>query len=172
MPKLFIANCTQQIQDFMFSFPGSNKIMKQIIEIGSQIQIPGDLTPAQIQHIVEMHAPYGMVRVDEIDRTKAFIGVCYSIDKRVEVNKIRYALEHNFGVLNERGRATREETAVAVNNSLQNESRDFRAVELEIKELPNKDGKDIEVEEQKIRVDPTAKDTGPVKGGSKRSRAA
>jgi hypothetical protein len=172
MPKMYIANCTNQVQDFMYSLVKGGKTMKQIIPIGGQIQIPGDLTTAQIEMVVAQHSKYGMVRVDEIDRARAFVGVCYSIDRRIDVNRVRYALEHNHEVLIERGRVIREEAAVSVNNALQEESRDFRALEMEIKEVP-KDGQNIEVEEQKIRVDKTANpDTPKTTGRGGRRKAA
>lgn len=118
--KLFIANCTKQNIDFQYRLPESARIFQRLINIGQQERIHSDnLTVEEIDHIVKQHAPYGLVRVDEIDRTKSFIGMCYSIDKEVNMQRVMSALAHNDDVLEERGRITRQESAVALNNSLE-----------------------------------------------------
>ena len=115
--KLYIANCTQQAQDFVYRTPEMPSARTQRIEIGSQTQISGDLSTPQIDAIIEQHRKYGLVRVEEIDRTKPFIGIRASIDKPVPIDKIREAVHHNNEVLQERGRQIRQEAAVVVNNS-------------------------------------------------------
>ena len=168
MTKMFIANTTQQVQDFQYRLPENPKIVKQTIPIGGQIQIPGDLTVHDIEAIIEQHSPYGMVAVSEIDRTKPFIGVCYSLDKAVTVNKIMSAIEHNGAVLDARGREIRKEAAVSVNNAIEEQSRDFRALDIGITEV-RKEGGDVSVNEN-IRVDRSA---GPQpRGRSSRQRRA
>lgn len=167
MTTMYVANCTRQIQDFMYRLPEQTKVMKQIIDIGGQIRIPGDLSTPDVEAIVEQHAIYGMVRVDEIDRTKPFVGVCYSLDKPVSVDKIRIALQHNQDVLVERGRKIREETAVSINNAMEDQTNALESLEVSIEEI-EKDGKDTQVNE-KIRVDKTAPETGPIRNARRGS---
>jgi len=142
--KMYIANCTPQVQDFHYRLPENAKLLKQTIPLGQQIQIPGDLTQFDIDAIIEQHSRYGMVRVGEIDRTKAFIGVCYDIDRKVDMDRVRNAIEHNYEVLEERGKIIRQEAAVAVNNSIEEQTGGgLNALEARIEEV----GKDATMDE-------------------------
>ena len=111
--KLYIANCTNQAQDFNYRLPEANSVRRQRIEIGQQIQISGDLAQTDIDAIIAQHAMYGLVRADEVDRTKPFIGLCYNIDKPVTLTKIQSAFSHNQDVLTKLGHEIRKEAAVA-----------------------------------------------------------
>lgn len=118
--KLFIANCTKQAIEFLYRMPESVRMFQVSIGIGKQERIHSDsLTADEVEYIVKQHRPYGLVPVDEIDRTRSFIGMCYSVDKEVNMTRVMSALEHNDDVLEERGRVTRQESAVALNNSLE-----------------------------------------------------
>ena len=117
--KLYIGNCTKQVQDFTYRIPGTASQRVQRIEIGSQIRISSDLSTPEIQSIVDQHHKYGLVAVGDIDRTKPFIGMCYSVDTPITVEKLRRAFAHNADVLNERGRELRQEAAVAVNHHIE-----------------------------------------------------
>ena len=118
--KLYVANCTQQNIDFVYrvSEP-SNSVRRQPIPIGGQILISGLLSEGDVNHIVNQHAVYGMVRVDEIDHAKPFIGLCYDVDRPVPAKRIIYALEHNQDVLIGLGKKIREESAIALNNQVE-----------------------------------------------------
>lgn len=119
--KLYVANCTQQNQDFVYRVPDAvNSVRRQPIPIGGQILISGDLDEAAVNYIVSQHARYGLVRVDEIDRTKPFIGMCYDVDRPIPAKRIMIALEHNQDVLVGLGKKIREESAVALNNLVEN----------------------------------------------------
>lgn len=134
MSKLFILNCTRQVQEFWYRLPENSKLLHQMIPIGGQIQIAGDLSTTDIDSIIEQHAKYGMVAYSEIDRTRPFIGYCYQIDKKF--NNISDALQRGFGhndqVLEERGRVLREEAAVAINQSIEDQRAAARLTELEV----------------------------------------
>ena len=163
--KLYIANCTQQVQSFMYRVPETPAPRMQPIGIGQQIQISGDLSQFDIDAIVEQHSRYGLVAVDAIDRTRPFIGVCYSVDKHVPVDKIKRALEHNESVLIERGRVMRQEAAVALNNSLEEQTDGLKNLELTVQEeYPDKHSGDGPVIAEGIRVQ-RPENTGPVKRG-------
>lgn len=169
--KMYVANCTNQVQAFLYRAPGTKSNRNQPIDIGRQVQISGDLNTKDIEAIVEQHSKYGMVAVDEIDRTKAFVGVCYSIDKPVPIEKIKRAAEHNKGVLIEAGRENRKLAAVAVNNEVEKQAPGaLNSLELSIEEQESKDGRDREVSEN-ITVDKTATpgtSSKPTKGGSRK----
>ena len=151
--KMYVANTTHQVQDFQYRLPDSLKIYKQEIRIGGQIAVPGDITRNDVDFIVNQHAMYGLVDVKEIDRTRNFFGLCYSIDKPVDVERVKYAIIHNNEVLVERGKDLRKEAAVAVNNAIEEQTGGLNSLQMDIEEIETK-GKDTEVSE-KIKVSHT-----------------
>ena len=116
---LFIANATRQNFHFVYRVPESNKLREQTIPIGGQVRIAGDLNQHEIEAIIGQHRKYGLVPVQEVDRTKAFVGLCYSIDKLISVDKLGRAMSHNNDVLVARGKEIRQHAAVASNNALE-----------------------------------------------------
>jgi hypothetical protein len=134
MSKMYVLNCTRQMQEFWYRLPESTKLLHQLIPIGGQIQIAGELTTPDIDSIIEQHARYGMVAYSEINKNQPFIGYCYQIDKRF--NNIADALQrgfaHNDVVLEDRGQKLREEAAVAINQSIENQRAPARLTELEL----------------------------------------
>ena len=159
--KLYVANTTHQVQDFQYRLPDNLKIYKQTIDIGKQVMVPGDLSSNDVDFVVAQHAMYGMVNVRELDRTRNFFGLCYSIDKPVDVERVKYAVIHNKGVLVERGKEIRKEAAVAVNNSIEEQTGSLNSLQMDIEEIETK-GKDTEVSE-KIKVSHTEEPTERVK---------
>lgn len=164
MSKMYIGNCTVQVQDFQYRLYGNNKTYKQMIPIGGQLPLSGDLDLKDIDFIVEQHAPYGLKAVSELDRSKDFTGLCYSIDKPINVDQLKKAIHLNHDVLVEQGKATREEAAVVVNNALEEQTKGMsglQALDLTIQEVERK-GEDTQINES-IRVDrnaPEARQTG------------
>jgi len=118
--EMYVANCTRQ--NFIFNYRLSNEpgVKHIAIGIGQQQKVPGSLTQAMVDEILRQHKPYGMISVDEINRTKGFIGTCYSIDKKIKVDAIMKGLDHNESVLIERGREIRRAAAVQSNNMIEN----------------------------------------------------
>jgi hypothetical protein len=154
--KMFIANCTKQVVSFIYRLPEVSASRQQQIEIGGQIQISGDLTKIEVDAIIEQHTKYGLVAADELDRSKPFIGLCYSIDKPVRVGKVEQAIEHNDKVLEQRGAQTRKESALAVASQVeQNSPGGLTALEMTVEqEKPGSEG-DV-VGAQTVRVDRNA----------------
>jgi hypothetical protein len=152
--KMFVANCTQQHQDFLYRVPESTSPRLARIDIGAQVQLSGELTQQQIDSIIAQHAKYGLVRADEVDRTRPFIGLCYTIDRPVNINAMKAAVEHNRGVLDARGKKIREEAAIATQNQMAQNDPGLKAIEATIVE-DRKDGGTPEVNET-YRVDPNA----------------
>lgn len=144
--KMYIANATKQKFDFMYRLPETTGLRVQNIPIGGQIQITGELLPIQVDAIIEQHAKYGMVSVDEVDRSKSFTGLCYSIDKPIPVSKIMTAVRLNTDVLQERGRQIRQEAAIAENNRIEQSMRE-NDIPGELKAL------NVSVQEEKERPD-------------------
>jgi hypothetical protein len=124
--KLYIANCTKQVWIFSYRVPGTDLMGKpfgvrqQEIPEGGQIQISGDLQPEEITYIIEQNARYGLIQSEEIDRTRPFAGLCYSIGKPIAVPKIEKLFMHNQEVLEERSEEKLRDTALANNQLLKN----------------------------------------------------
>ena len=116
---LFIGNATRQVYDFTYKLPESQSIRSQKIQPGGQVRISGDLTSEDIHYIVEKHAKYGLVSQDEIDRSKAFHGTCYSVGKPITATRLAYLMDHNLGELVDLGRTIRQANAIAQNGNVQ-----------------------------------------------------
>lgn len=122
--KLNVANCTKQNYIFAYRVPEENGVKQIPIRIGQQITLPGDFSMPQITNdsnsgIVDQHRKYGMIDVNDINRTEPFIGICFSIGKVINVDKIMTAMSHNDEVLIQRGRQLRQMSAVASNNLIE-----------------------------------------------------
>ena len=141
--KLFIANCTAQRHDFQYRIVEQAGVKRQQIPMNGQIEIAYDLNQQQVDGIIAQHAPYGMVSVDEIDRTRPFIGLCYSVGKPIKVDALRRTLVHNRDVLEETGKKNRTEAGLAVAEQLMaNDPANggLQAVETSVVEVEPKDG--------------------------------
>jgi hypothetical protein len=134
MSKMYILNCTRQVQEFWYRLPESSKLLHQLIPIGGQIQVAGELNTPEIDAIIEQHSRYGMVAFSEINKSQPFVGYCYQIDKRFGniVEALQRGLEHNDMVLEERGQQLREEAAVAINQSIEDQRAPARLTALEM----------------------------------------
>jgi hypothetical protein len=169
--KLFIANMTQQVQDFCYRVPESTGLRTQRIDVGQQIQISGDLSTPQIEEIVNQHARYGMVHIDEIDRHKPYIGLVFSTDRPVTVNRMSYGIQHNRMVLVERGKEIRQETAVALHQKIEQNPPEgmgnLKAVHVTTIEEESKSNPNPTFAEE-VHVDPKTPPTKPRSGGRHR----
>jgi hypothetical protein len=119
MSKLFVGNATKQKYEFAYRVPEQTGLRVQPVPIGQQVQVTGDLSTVEIDAILEQHRVYGIVNVADINRSKAFAGICYSIDKPISVSKLMEAIDHNTQALVERGREMRKELAIANNEMLE-----------------------------------------------------
>jgi hypothetical protein len=118
--KLYIANCSKQVHNFLYRVPEATGLRAQPIKEGGQIQISGELQPEAIDYVVNQHVRYGLIPVDDIDRAKPFIGLCYSIDRPIPATKIQKLMIHNQGILEERAEDNLKATALANNKLLEN----------------------------------------------------
>ena len=168
MQTMFVANCTQQIQHFAYRLPEGKRAYTQEIAIGGQIRVAGrgngELTPIDIESIIQQHAKYGFTSVDEIDRTRPFVGMCFSLDKPVRVNKIEHAIEHNQSVLIKRGEEIRENAAVGVHNKIAQDIPGLKGLELQTSELDDPKSGRVGKFAEGTRVDTAAPRVKPKRG--------
>lgn len=115
--KLFVANCTKMAQDFRWRPRNHQRGQPPVltrIEAGQQVQMPGDWISADISHLHQQHARFGFVDAKDVDRSKGvFIGMCFSVDKPVDIAAMQTALVQNDEILQARGAELRQRAALA-----------------------------------------------------------
>jgi hypothetical protein len=138
---MFIANGLHQAVDFQYRLPEYKTYRQQMIPMGGQIRISGELNEKQIDIIAQFHAKYGMIRSNELDQFKGFlIPYIYSIDTPVSAETIAELIVHNREVQKVKGEKLRAEAAVAVNAMIEdNAGEKLTSFEMEITEKPAKD---------------------------------
>ena len=143
MTKLYIANCTIHNQDFLFKMPEQKSInnYRAQIPIGGQVLIMNrDIQRDEAEFIVEQYRKYGIVAVDEIDRTKGFFGLCYQLDRPIDVERIMLAIAHNQEAMEIKGHENRKQGAAAlsanIDNNLMGSDSKLQGLEVDIIEQP------------------------------------
>ena len=123
MARLYIANLSRQDHEFQYRIPADEGFARQakIVRInkGTQQQIHGEVPLPVIEAIIEQHRQYGLIEASEVVRTKDFVGLCFSIDKPVNLDQMNYGVDHNSGVLYDRGVKNREEAALAADQAFE-----------------------------------------------------
>lgn len=124
MARLYVANLGRQAHEFHYRVPAEIGFSRQTqirrIEPGTQQQIHGEAPMAVLEAIIEQHRLYGLIEAAEVTKTPGFVGLCFSIDSPVNLDQMHYAMDHNQGVLFDRGVQTLKETAVAVDRAFEN----------------------------------------------------
>lgn len=139
--KMYIANGTHQSIDFQYRLPEYKNYRQQTIPIGGQIKISGDLSPQQIDLIIQFHVKYGMVKYNEISDFKGFfIPYVYSIDEPLSSEVIAELIIQNRSFNKDLGEKLRAEAAIAVNSQIEtNAKENVTTFQVEIQETVSKD---------------------------------
>jgi hypothetical protein len=109
---LFIANPTRQPIAFLYRTLENNKVLQQNIGYGQQVKIAGDLSTEEIDYIIGQYRKYGIVKADDMDSNRGFVGICYSVGKPISSIRIDRTLRHNQFVLIDRGKKQRQAAAI------------------------------------------------------------
>lgn len=166
MSKMYVANATRQIHAFTYRAPDDDQgdprrasaPRTQFIHPGQQIQLTGEFSTAQIDNIGDQHAKYGLIAVDQIDRTRAFTGICYSVDKPIKADRLEQLMNSNVHVLQDRGREMRKIAAVAVNNGIEHDMQEARLpgelkkIDVDVTEVRTDRSDSEEMEPERVRV--------------------
>ena len=139
--KMYVANGTHQNIDFQYRLPGTKNYRSQLIPIGGQIQISGDLSKEQIDIIVNHHAIYGMIHASELGAFKGFhIPYVFAVDVPVTAEIMAELIIQNRQFNKQLGERLRQEAAVAVSNTIEDNTTDnLKSLEMTIEELPSKE---------------------------------
>ena len=128
--KLFIANTTMHVQELLFRIPENPKMMRQILQPGSQQQIYQDAPKDVLEYIINQHTdtpkPF-CIPAEEAGRQKAFAGLIYSFENPVKQAVIEGRFEDNTEALKKLGAEQRKESAVALNAALAAEAQQIGA---------------------------------------------
>lgn len=123
--KLYIGNGSRHVVDFNFRRLVERSIQRREIPPGGQIEVSETHTKEEIDHVLKQHLPYGLIPVDEIDRHRGpYSGLCYSIDKPINVSSLRRAMERKQESLEEQGVRLRQEAGVATHNQIESQMQD------------------------------------------------
>jgi len=135
MPQLIVANCTKQTHDFVYRDPESKQVRKTMIPPGGQAYVyKHDDYNIMLDKVIKPAMGYGMVPVSEIYETHGFIGLCFSIDTPIQVDKIMETDQHNEDVQNTMADEIRKQTAVAIHQSEINKELPLNSLSTEVVE--------------------------------------
>lgn len=153
MPELYIGNVSKQIFQFCYRSPDRPGVITQTIPIGGQIRISPngvhvDLSPPEIDAIIDQHRAYGIVAIEDVDRLRGpFDGICYSVGKQISVEKLRRAMVKKEEALKAFGQKMRQEAALAVNSQIEEQiGAPLRQLEMSFQEEEPKGGYADEVD--------------------------
>jgi len=143
MPKLYVANCTKQRHDFVFRSPEEDqtksRILTMTIGVGEQAVIWRDAPLAELDRIIQQKLVFGMRPASELYGAREFVGLCYEIDRPVDIDRVVHAVKVNDQHLEAVSAKVREESAVALNNEIDRiDPNNLRSLEVEIEELPKR----------------------------------
>jgi hypothetical protein len=138
---MFVANGMHQNMDFQYRLPGTKTYRTQMIGIGEQVRLSGDLTREQVDVIIAHHSIYGMIAAKDISQFKGFhIPYVYALDNPVSAETIAELIVQNREYNFQLGRRLREEAAVAVSNEIEQNTTDhLKSLEMTIEEMPSKE---------------------------------
>lgn len=163
MTKLYIANCTKFVQDFLFRIPESNQVHRKVIEIGRQEQIYTDASREVLEYIVNQHRKYGLIPLEEIDHTQAYFGMCYAFDRTIDIDRVMTAMEHNETIVDRQAHEYRKQAAAGLSNVIDN---NLQGAESKLSNL------EVEVVEQPKTGDNTPRKTETIQVAKPGSKAA
>lgn len=132
--QVYVANCTSQRQIISFRLPEGRKPMTITIPMGKQVPL-GDMSPIDIESLLEQLGPYGLFPVDEIKRAEKKITYVFSVGKPVSANDMLMAFDRNKGLLRDEGVRRRTESAVAANSMMNTEETPLNRLEMSVEEV-------------------------------------
>ena len=149
--KLFIANTTKHIQEFLYRIPEFNRVFPQTIQPGAQVLIYQDSPKDILEHILSQHTdtpkPF-CISVEEAAKHKGFVGLIYSFDKPVPLSRIEEQFERNDDALDEQGQEQRKEAAAALSQTTDQQASQMGAsvnsLEMSVVEQTKKGGQNNE----------------------------
>jgi hypothetical protein len=120
MPDVYVANTSLHHHELRFALERGGKVYRQRIPIGGQIRVlDRSLTAEELGFFIARQERYGTRNVREMGAESKYVGLCYSVDRPVQLNAIKGNLEHNAEVLDEQRDRRLEQSTVAIANMLE-----------------------------------------------------
>jgi hypothetical protein len=120
MPKLFIANTTNQIHQFTYWMPEAARSSMQEVPSGGQVMIAGrEMSQKEIDAILKQHEVYGLTSVADASKNPKFWGLVYSIDRPVTLVNLSGLVDRYTQQQVQRGRDARTAAAIATNEAVE-----------------------------------------------------
>jgi hypothetical protein len=121
--SVYIGNATKQVLQFAYRVAERRGPIVQTIERLSQEKLSWDMTPHDIDRLLEHCAMYGFVNVSEMEQVKGdFEGYVISVGRPIPSTKLVNAYEKRQTMLEERGKVIREQAAVVIDEMVSAES--------------------------------------------------
>jgi len=136
---LYIANTTPRQHHLNYRIPENVRLFERYIPAGGQVKLT--YGQPEVDHIINQLTPYGLIAAKEIGRNKDFSGLCYSIDKPIDVDAIQNGLSEVDQSEITRALEVRKNGAIAADEAMEKISRQGGAqvngVEIEVTEQSN-----------------------------------
>jgi hypothetical protein len=126
MSRMYIANCSQHDQTFLYKVPESQATYLQDIRAGQQVVLARELTKPDIDAIVEHHARYGMIEAGNAGRTRMVAPLLYSVDRQIALSRIQEQIRRNSEIQVAQGKDSRQLAAVQTNDYVEQQLRDMK----------------------------------------------
>lgn len=116
--KIWIANCTKQNHKIYYREPKKRALREVMCPIGAQVTLPDEFDAAGVDFVTNQFAIFCWLKSDEIKADHQYVGICYSVDRPVDMTRLNDALAHNEEVLMERGHELRRQAAIIVDKNI------------------------------------------------------
>lgn len=117
---LYICNTTKQHHDFTYKIPGERQFRLEPIRAGQQVRLPINFPDHIAKEVINQHIPYGLRDASKMSTLKDFVGLCYSIDTPIRLDRIHEVYAHNDVVQEEKAEELRELTATSIAQGISN----------------------------------------------------
>lgn len=140
--KLFIANTTKQRNIFTFRTLETGRLRQIPIEHGSQMMVL-DGSTEEVEAVIQHHQIYGLVDSTKIDQSKAFVGLCYSVNKPVSAAVIEKTIRDNDVHLTRNAHNRRQASVAALDSTLRESGTGYTGeMEVSVEQAKGRDDHD------------------------------
>lgn len=115
--KLYIANTTKQRHIFTFRTLETGRLRQIPVDHGSQMMVL-DGSTEEVEAVIEHHQTYGLLDSSRIDQSRAFVGLCYSVNKPVPASVIEKTIRDNDVHLTNNAHNRRQASVAALDSKL------------------------------------------------------
>lgn len=152
--KCYIANASAQVQELYFWLPEVSRPVMQRLNMGQQeLLAHRELTKDQLDAVLAQLHPYGVANIKDIDREKKFSGLCYQLDKPINVEDLKNGVQRNQEVLEARSREAREMSTAAIHEDLQKQTKGgVKGLEVETSEQPPQSDPDKDTRKETLTI--------------------